>query len=187
MQSKLPLKHNNWGKYWACMVVFNYCIPALLHTASVTERCQYSKVRCDDYLANSTYLKSGTITSEINPFEHGAHLQVSFSRRQVVCWADKAPQTEEHRACQSERSKAQWAAEKKAGNDRGKAKLALRDPEVETRRRKAIKENYELKKLLAHRVAVSRLREAQVIRSVSPCLGTAGTLGERTSAPPRAR
>ena len=151
----------------------------------MTEWCQCYRVRYDDYLANSTYLKSGTITSEINPFEHGVHLQVSLSRRQVVG--------------QSERSKAQWAAEKKAGKDRGKAisaalrtpeykaKLALRDPEVETRRRKAIKETYELKKLLAHRVTVGRLREAQGIRSVSPCLGTTGTLGERTSAPPRAR
>ena len=159
-----------------------YCIPALLHTANVTEWCQCYRVRYDDYLANSTYLKSGTITSEINPFEHGVHLQVSLSRRQVVG--------------QSERSKAQWTAEKKAGKDRGKAisaalrtpeykaKLALRDPEVETRRRKAIKETYELKEA-AGAPGHSRPPARGTGHSISIALlghnGHAGRANERTS------
>ena len=38
--------------------------------------------------ALTTHLKSGTITSEIKPCEHGVHLPVSVSERQVLCWAD---------------------------------------------------------------------------------------------------
>lgn len=102
----------------------------------------------------------------------------------------EAHRTEEHRAGQSDRSRKQWAKEKAAGIDRGKAisaalkaKVAAtgfwRSKEGEDRRKQAIREGYELKKLLAHRIAVSRLRDNKRARSASPCLRESGTLAER--------